>query len=49
MIVCRYLDERISTVSGSIDCVDIKKYIVNIMEGGAEAFERRKQVYEAWK
>ena len=49
VIVCRYLDERISTVSGSIDCVDIKKYIVNIMEGGAEAFERRKQVYEAWK
>ncbi|WP_442498203.1 TrlF family AAA-like ATPase [Methylobacter sp. sgz302048] len=49
VIACRYLDEQISTVSGSIDCADIQKSIVGIMEGGAEAFERRKQVYEAWK
>ena len=49
VIACQYLDEKISTVSGSIDCVDIQKSIVGIMEGGAEAFERRKQVYEAWK
>lgn len=49
VIACRYVDEQISTVSGSIDCADIQKSIVGIMEGGAEAFERRKQVYEAWK
>ncbi|QWF69802.1 histidinol-phosphatase [Methylomonas paludis] len=49
VIACQYIDERISTVSGSIDCVEIQKNIVGIMEGGAEAFERRKQVYEAWK
>lgn len=49
VIACQYLDEQISTVSGSIDCADIQKKIVGIMEGGAEAFERRKQVYEAWK
>lgn len=47
VIACRYQDEHISTVSGSIDCADIQKNIVGIMEGGAEAFERRKQVYEA--
>jgi len=23
--------------------------IVNIMEGGEEAFERRKEIYEIWK
>lgn len=49
VIACQYFDEKISTVSGSIDCAEIQKSIVGIMEGGAEAFERRKQVYEAWK
>lgn len=49
VVACQYIDEQISTVSGSIDCADIQKSIVGIMEGGAEAFERRKQVYEAWK
>jgi hypothetical protein len=49
VVACQYLDEQISTVSGSIDCAGIQKSIVGIMEGGAEAFERRKQVYEAWK
>lgn len=49
VVACQYLDEQISTVSGGIDCADIQKSIVGIMEGGAEAFERRKQVYEAWK
>ena len=49
VVACQYVDEKISIVSGSIDCADIQKSIVGIMEGGAEAFERRKQVYEAWK
>jgi len=49
VVACQYVDEQISIVSGSIDCADIQKSIVGIMEGGAEAFERRKQVYEAWK
>ncbi len=49
VIACRYLDEKISTTSGGIDNAGIQKSIVGIMEGGAEAFERRKQVYEAWK
>lgn len=49
VVACQYIDEKISTVSGSIDCTRIQKSIVGIMEGGAEAFERRKQVYESWK
>ncbi|MES2205493.1 MAG: AAA family ATPase [Pseudomonadota bacterium] len=49
VIACQYLNDKINTISGSIDCVDVQKHIVSIMEGGAEAFEKRKQVYEAWK
>jgi chromosome segregation protein len=49
VIVCEYQDDHIDIVSGSIDCADVQQRIVGIMEGGAEAFEKRKQVYEAWK
>jgi hypothetical protein len=49
VISCEYLNEHVDIVSGSIDCTQIQQRIIGIMEGGAEAFERRKQVYEAWK
>ena len=49
VVACQYLDDQIQTVSGSVDCGDLQQRIVGIMEGGAEAFEKRKQVYEAWK
>lgn len=49
VVACEYVDEQIKIVSGSIDCAEIQQRIVGIMEGGAEAFEKRKQVYEAWK
>jgi hypothetical protein len=34
---------------GSIDEPDIQKAIVSIMEGGHEAFARRKEIYQLWK
>jgi chromosome segregation protein len=34
---------------GSIDEPGIQKAIVSIMEGGQEAFARRKEIYELWK
>lgn len=34
---------------GSIDDPDIQKAIVSIMEGGHEAFARRKEIYQLWK
>ena len=34
---------------GSIDDPDIQKAIVSIMEGGNEAFARRKEIYQLWK
>ena len=49
VIACEYHDNQIVLVTGSIDCADVRQRIVSIMEGGAEAFEKRKQVYEAWK
>ncbi|NRB41646.1 MAG: histidinol-phosphatase [Pseudomonadales bacterium] len=49
VIACEYLDDQINIVSGSIDSSDVQQRIVGIMEGGEEAFEKRKQVYDAWK
>ncbi len=34
---------------GSIDDPDVQKAIVSIMEGGREAFARRKEIYQLWK
>jgi chromosome segregation protein len=46
---CRYQDEKVSVESGSIDARPIQQAIINIMEGGREAFNRRKEVYNLWK
>jgi predicted ATPase len=49
VVACEYKDDHIALVTGSIDSADVQQRIVSIMEGGAEAFEKRRQVYEAWK
>lgn len=46
---CQYQDEKIVTRSGSIDARPVQEAIINIMEGGQEAFNRRKEVYNLWK
>ena len=46
---CRYSDERMSLKSGSIDSPDIQQDIVDIMEGGEDAFNKRKEIYQIWK
>lgn len=46
---CRYQDEKVSVQSGSIDARPVQESIINIMEGGQEAFNRRKEVYNLWK
>lgn len=35
-------------MQGSIDTPGIEESIVDIMEGGKEAFERRKKFYNIW-
>ncbi|MGH8016835.1 MAG: TrlF family AAA-like ATPase, partial [Opitutaceae bacterium] len=46
---CRYQDEVVHVLSGSIDARPVQEAIINIMEGGEEAFNKRKEVYNLWK
>jgi len=46
---CRYQDEEVQVQTGSIDAKAIQTEIINIMEGGEEAFNKRKEVYSQWK
>jgi len=46
---CEYQDEKVAVQSGSIDARPVQDAIINIMEGGQEAFSRRKEVYNLWK
>ncbi len=47
VIVCRN-EGDMAIAAGSVDVPEIQKAIVDIMEGGREAFERRKEVYQRW-
>lgn len=49
VIACSYSDDEVNAVAGSIDCPKIQQKIVDIMEGGEEAFRQRKRRYEIWK
>lgn len=48
VISCKYDTNSIKTNLGSIDNKTIRNEIVNIMEGGQEAFNNRKRIYELW-
>lgn len=48
VISCKYDSNSIETNLGSVDKEIIKNEIVNIMEGGKEAFDKRKRIYELW-
>ncbi|NUN16585.1 MAG: hypothetical protein HUU55_23405 [Myxococcales bacterium] len=47
--VCSFMDDRFSVQSGGVDDARQQTEIVNIMEGGREAFNRHKEIYQAWK
>jgi ABC-type enterochelin transport system ATPase subunit len=49
ILSCRYVDEKVEILSGSIDSPELQQEIVKIMEGGEEAFNRRKEIYQIWK
>jgi len=49
VISCSYSDDSIFLKKGSIDSPDIQKEVVDIMEGGEEAFRQRRRKYEIWK
>lgn len=46
---CSFTGGHGNVVVGSIDNPVIQKSIVSIMEGGHEAFARRKEIYQLWK
>jgi chromosome segregation protein len=49
IISCSYSDEVIDIKTGSIDRQEMQQEVVDIMEGGEEAFTERKRRYEEWK
>lgn len=48
VLVVNYNDTSIDVLSGNIDLSDTHKQIVDIMEGGEDAFEKRQLIYESW-
>jgi len=48
-IVCRKEGEEFYFDHGSIDDKHIQRRIVTVMEGGEDAFRRRKEIYQLWK
>mgnify|MGYP002784009582 FL=1 len=49
VLACKYANDQISIRTGGVDSAVIQQEIVNIMEGGEEAFQRRKEIYQIWK
>ncbi|MCK5848824.1 MAG: histidinol-phosphatase, partial [Caldisericia bacterium] len=49
VLACSFTDEKVTVCAGSVDNPCTQKTIVNIMEGGKEAFDRRKEIYRIWK
>ena len=49
VIACSYSDNKVHKLEGSIDQPALQQKIVDIMEGGEEAFRQRKRRYETWK
>ena len=49
VLVMEYKGATIDVAQGNIDLRDTHKQIVDIMEGGKAAFEKRHLIYEAWR
>ena len=49
VLVVDYQDKTIDVSQGNIDLGDTHKQIVDIMEGGKDAFEKRQLIYESWR
>lgn len=46
---CNFEKDEIEIKNGSIDSIDVQNTIIEIMEGGMEAFFQRKRKYNEWK
>ena len=48
VVACSYDEKKMDINSGTIDTHQTQRFIVDIMEGGDEAFNRRKNIYSIW-
>jgi predicted ATPase len=48
ILACTFSDNKVNIQTGSIDVPKQQQTIVNIMEGGPEAFKKRKEIYQSW-
>lgn len=48
VLVCRFERGRASVAAGGVDDGEIRNGIVEIMEGGRQAFESRERIYRSW-
>ena len=48
VLVVEYQETKIDVVQGNIDLNSTHKQIVDIMEGGKEAFDKRQLIYASW-
>jgi len=49
IISTEYEDDIMTVSVGTIDTVETHKKIIDIMEGGEEAFRRRNEIYSSWR
>jgi predicted ATPase len=49
ILACSFEGGSIDVQAGSLDEPEQQHRIVNIMEGGKEAFEKRREIYQIWK
>ncbi len=48
IVICDYDENIIDLKTGSIDSHTIQEKIINIMEGGQDAFNKRREIYNLW-
>jgi len=49
VLVVEFQESRIDVAQGNIDLDSTHKQIVDIMEGGKEAFDKRQLIYTSWR
>ena len=49
VLVVEFQESRIDVAQGNIDLDSTHKQIVDIMEGGKEAFDKRQRIYTSWR
>ncbi|MDR1322042.1 MAG: AAA family ATPase [Gracilibacteraceae bacterium] len=48
IIACSFAENAVTIQSGGLDDPQQQQTVVNVMEGGREAFNKRKEIYQSW-